>query len=148
MLEKLNIGGLGKRRIAEVAQKLRIGEDVPKHRGEQAAVVVLLPVGWKELGEIVQHAGEPGGVLAEMGLRRLARALLVMLDQVIPRVAKHIREPEEHDRHRLARHEIEQLALLVAHHDRPAVDQRDRGIRGQRDGALIHDGDFRRHLSP
>ena len=41
--------------------------------------------------------------------------------------------------------QIVELALIVAHDDRAAVDQRDRGIGGERDRALVHHRDLGCH---
>ena len=79
----------------------------------------------------------PRAILAMRGLE--------MLDQMIPGVAKHISETKKHDGDGLAFGQDEQLALLIAHHHRAAVDQRHRGIRRQRHSALVHHGDFGRH---
>jgi hypothetical protein len=41
---------------------------------------------------------------------------------------------------------LEQFALLGAYDSRVSVDKRNGGIRRERDGTLIHDCDFRRHI--
>src|SRR3569832_2149036 len=71
-----------------------------------------------------------------------------MLDQVFPGMAHHVGHAEEHDADRLSAREIVELALVVAHDDRAAVDQRDRGGRRERDRPLVHDRDLGCHALP
>ncbi len=130
---------------AALAQILRQMEDVAEHRRQQPLVLVALAVLREELLQIVQHADEARGIGADMRQRTGFSDLLVVLDQVLPGMAHHVGHAEEHHADRLPADEVVELALVVAHHDGAAVDERDRRIRGKRHRALVHHRDLGCH---
>ncbi len=136
---------VGERLVAGLAQVLREVEDVAVDRGQEALVVVLLAVGGEEFLEVIEHAGEALGIIAQMGEGLGLHLLLVVLDQVLPGVAHDVGDPEKHHADGAALDQIVELALVVAHDHRAAVDQRHRGIGGKRHRTLVHHRDFGRH---
>src|SRR6185312_6437425 len=102
-------------------------------------------IGGEELLQMVEHAGEARRVLVEVREGFGLHLPLVMLDQVFPGMAHDVGDAEEHHAHRAAFQQVIELALVVAHDDRAAVDQRHRGIGRKRHRALVHHRDFGRH---
>ncbi len=123
-------------------------ENVTEDRGQKPAVFIALLRTREEFLEIVHHRGEADAVIAYMAERLGADLFLVVLDQVLPRMAHHVGHTEKHHPDGAPFDQVEEFAMIIAHRDRAAADQRDGRIRRERDRTLVHHRDFGRHLTP